>query len=96
MVSRGADALANTKFAQPELKEFDLKFAFSQLKLKLEDFVPTLSMPAGHRPKFTIPVFNKHIHVNVHCRIFQQHGDKLSAVFLFIWGFLAIRILLSA
>ncbi|MFC0921738.1 hypothetical protein ACFGYS_04625 [Pasteurella multocida] len=86
----------NSDFDKPGLDEFDLKSAFSGLKDSLKDLIPELSMPAGNCPTVSIPVFNTTKNINVHCQIFDQNGGKLTAVFSLIWGFLAIRILLSA
>ncbi|AKO36965.1 hypothetical protein RZ65_04555 [[Haemophilus] ducreyi] len=80
----------------PNLKEFNIKSALFGLKSKLKQFTPELSMPGGQCPTLAVPIFNTTKDINVHCQVFEQHGSKLSAIFLLIWGFLAIRILLSA
>jgi len=90
------DGEGNGKFNKPSLEQFDLKSAFAGLKDKLKDLIPDLSMPSGSCPTVSIPVFNTTKNIDVHCRIFDQNGSKLTAVFSFIWGFIAIRILLSA
>lgn len=83
-------------FDKPGIDEFDLKSAFSGLKDSLKDLIPDLSMPGGNCPTVSIPVFNTTKNIDVHCQIFDRNGGKLTAVFSLIWGFLAIRILLSA
>ncbi len=90
------EGLANMQVEHPNLKEFNIKSALFGLKSKLKQFTPELSMPGGQCPTLAVPIFNTTKDINVHCQVFEQHGSKLSAIFLLIWGFLAIRILLSA
>ncbi|MFC1047205.1 hypothetical protein ACFGWI_06830 [Pasteurella multocida] len=81
---------------KPNLQDFDIKSAFSGLKESLKDFIPDLSMPSGSCPTVSIPVFNSIHSIDVHCQIFDKNGGKISAIFSLIWGFIVIRILLSA
>ncbi|MDY0485027.1 hypothetical protein NMU88_00840 [Pasteurella multocida] len=83
-------------FNKPGIDEFNLKSAFTALKERFDDYIPNLSLPAGSCPTFTVPIFNTVKDIDAHCKIFDQHGSKLSAVFSLIWSFLALRILLSA
>ena len=82
----------------PALQEFDVKSAISELKdgLKNKLGLDGLSISGGSCPSFNITVFGKSQSITIHCQILDSNGGAISAAFLFIWGFAAIRIFLSA
>lgn len=87
----------NAKVNTPKLEDIDLKKAFMLMKKKLDGIIPEgLSVPSGSCPRFTVPVLGRTYSIETHCQILDKNGGKLSAVFMLIWGFIALRILLSA
>lgn len=87
----------NSEVNNPQLEDFNLREAISNLKGKLDDIIPKdIEAPSGTCPTVSISIMQVAYVIDAHCQIMDRHGDKLSAVFSLIWAFLAIRILLSA
>ena len=82
----------------PKLQDFDIRSELSSLKDHLTEKLSLdgLSMPGGSCPSFDISLFGQNQSITIHCDILDKNGGAISAAFLFIWGFMAIRIFLSA
>ena len=82
----------------PELAEFDIKQAITEAKESLQNKLSLdgISLSGGSCPTFTVSVFGASESIDLHCKIFDANGGAITAAFLFIWGFAAVRIFLSA
>lgn len=82
----------------PELAEFDLNKAIQDAKENLTNKLSLdgISLSGGSCPSFTVSVFGASHSVDIHCQILDKNGGAISAAFMFIWGFAAVRIFLSA
>ena len=82
----------------PELAEFDIKQAITEAKESLQNKLSLdgISLSGGSCPTFTVSVFGASESIDLHCKIFGANGGAITAAFLFIWGFAAVRIFLSA
>ncbi|VEE88899.1 hypothetical protein [Actinobacillus equuli] len=90
----------NGDLTYPELEEFDIKKAFNELKKSKEGFIPNLSFSGGSCPPLDINFNTKFLVINekvdVHCQVFKGSAELLSSIFLFIWGIVSLRVILSA
>lgn len=50
----------------------------------------------GSCPVYSMQLFNSSISITEHCTVWESVGSALSAVFLAIWAFAAVRVFLSA
>lgn len=91
---------ANGDLTYPELESFDIKKAFSDLKKSKEGFIPKVSLAGGNCPPLNISFNSKFLSINesidAHCQIFKSASGVLSSIFLFIWGIISLRVILSA
>ncbi len=90
----------NGELSYPELEEFDIKKVFNELKKSKEGFIPNLSFSGGSCPPLDINFNTKFLAINekidVHCQVFKSAAESLGALFLFIWGVISLRVILSA
>ncbi|WGE47310.1 hypothetical protein [Actinobacillus equuli] len=90
----------NGDLTYPELEEFDIKKAFNELKKSKEGFIPNLSFSGGSCPPLDINFNTKFLVINekidIHCQVFKGAAELLSSIFLFIWGVVSLRVILSA
>ncbi|QLB14724.1 hypothetical protein A6B39_04285 [Mannheimia granulomatis] len=97
---KGENENVKADLSYPQLEEFDIRKVLSELKKSKEGFIPKLSLNGGTCPSLNITFASKFLSINetvdAHCRIFRSASGLLGSVFLFIWGIVSIRIVLSA
>ena len=94
---KGDDDGKNGKGKLPELQEFNIDDSLFNLKTKLSEMVNISSCNiSGQCPSINVSLFGASHHIDIHCRVFEDNGEKIKSAFTFLWTLLGILIILSA
>ncbi|MDE8035766.1 hypothetical protein OQ257_11425 [Actinobacillus equuli subsp. equuli] len=97
---KGEKETGNGDVNYPTLEEFDLRKVFQEMKKSQEGYIQDVSLSPGQCPQINISFNSKFLNINqdidVHCRVFKASSALLGSLFLFIWGIISLRVILSA
>ena len=81
----------------PKLEEFNIGDSLERLKGKLAEMIDTSSCHvSGKCPSIEVSLFGTTHSIDIHCKVFEDNGEKIRTAFNFLWALLGVLIILSA